>query len=705
MKPARLPLAGAILMGFWCFPVLHSFAQEKQPYEYAWEDPTKIKTADTCRQCHTSAYEVWADTKHATSFKTLHRKKAAEDIADRMGFKLIKRESLCLTCHYTPIIKDGTLRAESGVSCESCHGAAADWLNIHNNYGGKGLTYATETPEHKAMRIEETRRLGMRRPSDLYPVASRCFQCHTVPHEELVDKGGHGTGSADFEFVSWSQGKIRHNFFESFLTGDGTVNAERSPKRKRVMYVLGRALDVEYTVRGIAIAKENKRYFKAMSRRLRTASGEVRAIQSQVRISELDEILSLVRSAKLVPNNETDLMAVAQKIGDASKAFLDAHDGSKLAPLDPLVNGEPIPIPPEPEVTLTTTDQLASDAEAPDGAETSGNPTTTSSGSGQSGGNVVEKIDAIPAVGEKKAHLRPRSQFDTIGPGKCSSCHRHEPQSSWWFDDPHYAAVDPFFAGNPKNLKIAKLYGVSKAELTKGTSICMDCHGTVVTGKVARDVTDGVGCEACHGPAGSYLEPHQEGDPSQGLNRKGYLAAIKMGMTPKENADKRGEICASCHYITDERLLSSGHPSGQKFDYTKGLKTIKHWESPTVSDQVLAASYQKALTSRGPVPEVRLAREAEIIRKRVPAGQDGATKTVGDIIRDPENKKVAKPVVPKPRPVAPEQIVPSVNRQHVEIPPFPEILESMPVEEVLLLLKQRLEWLHKKLKNPAEEKP
>ncbi len=67
-------------------------------HEWAREDPAKIQTAETCGECHVSAYEVWKRTPHATGFKTLHRLKTAEAIAGRMGFKLIKRDSKCLQC-------------------------------------------------------------------------------------------------------------------------------------------------------------------------------------------------------------------------------------------------------------------------------------------------------------------------------------------------------------------------------------------------------------------------------------------------------------------------------------------------------------------------------------------------------------------------------------------------------------------------------
>ena len=34
-------------------------------------------------------------------------------------------------------------------SCESCHGAAQDWLELHSDYGGPNLTRELESREHR----------------------------------------------------------------------------------------------------------------------------------------------------------------------------------------------------------------------------------------------------------------------------------------------------------------------------------------------------------------------------------------------------------------------------------------------------------------------------------------------------------------------------------------------------------------------------
>ena len=690
---------------------------DKEPVYYAWEDPNKIKGADRCRQCHASEYDVWKKTPHAKGFKTLHRKQAAEDIAKKMGFGLIKRESLCLTCHYTTVIKNEQQRAGSGVSCESCHGAGADWINIHNQYGGKGFTHENETAEHKAQRIAQSRELGMRRPSDLYPVASRCFQCHTVPHEKLVNVGGHGTGSADFELVAWSQGQIRHNFYESFLHGDGTLNAERSPERKRLMYVLGRALDVEYCVRGLAVATQKQRFFKAMSRRLRTATGELRVIAAVAPAPQMKDILTMVREASIKPGNRAELMQLAEKIGTATRAFLDEHDGSRLAAVDPLIRGESIELPEEQPVAGRDLDGEANEETLIEAGRDSGVPAQSNNRTATpTAGNrpattprttrtVVSQ--AVPVSGAFKRAVHAPSNHKTIGPGQCSGCHRHETQSTWWFDDAHYNSANPFFEEDPKYMKIAKLYGLQTGQTLKGNQICMDCHGTVVSGKESRDVNDGVSCESCHGPAGDYLDPHQEGEKADGRQRSGLVAALGLGMLDVNQGAVRAKVCADCHYITDERLLSAGHHPGEDFDYAKGMAAIKHWERQTPAAASLKSEYAALLASRGPVPKVRLAREAVVETRTVaaPATAGGATATQAaprGTVPAHQVARAPRPTPPKPRPVDPVAIPDPKQVKPIQLPPFPEIDENMSVEEVLLLMKQRLDLLHELVKGDDE---
>ena len=149
----------------------------------------------------------------------------------------MKRDSDCLTCHFTAKIIEGKEKVISGISCESCHGPAAKWVKIHGDYGGKKVKKDMETPEHKAERLAKIEEAKMIRPQNLYRVAENCYQCHTVPNEKLVNVGGHKPGS-NFELVSWSQGEVRHNFFNS----DNKENRKASPEKKTTHVYCGTCL-------------------------------------------------------------------------------------------------------------------------------------------------------------------------------------------------------------------------------------------------------------------------------------------------------------------------------------------------------------------------------------------------------------------------------------------------------------------------------
>ncbi|MCZ6506642.1 MAG: multiheme c-type cytochrome, partial [Acidobacteria bacterium] len=598
-----LLLAGAL----WLLGGDPAGAQLEGYLEHALQDPLKIVSAEACGECHIAEHEVWKTTPHATGFKTLHRKESAEAIAGKMGFRLIKRRSLCFGCHYTPQERDGTTRVISGVSCESCHGAAADWMDIHNDYGA-GNDRRSEPAAHRASRLERSREAGMRLPSELYPVAANCFSCHTVPNEELVNVGGHTTGSATFELVKWSQGEIRHNF----LRGSGDRNVESSIERKRLMYVTGRAMDVEFSLRGMAVAREEGVYAKAMARRVRVACSELAEIASRAALPEIDRILATLREVRVIPGNESALLAAAESVAGATRAFLDGREGSQLASLDGLVLGLDEPTEPEEELVLAESGgPSASGGGSPPVAPTGGGgggSTPVTAGPTSDGGDSPPAIEAVSAEGELMRRIRPPESHDTLGPSSCGNC--HGPQNGWWYGDRHFEAVNPFFEKSRKNVQIARLYGIDPAKMARGDQVCMDCHGSVVSGRERREVQDGVGCEDCHGPAADWLEPHKEGDKSLGVNRPGYLQALRLGKRELLNLEVRAQVCTSCHYVTDPRLISAGHPSGADFDYGRGMVSIKHWDHSSAGSSRIVATCDAAVAKRGAVPRVRRARLA-----------------------------------------------------------------------------------------------
>lgn len=647
-----------------------SSAQEITKEKFLWHDPNKIVTAEPCSECHQLEYGAWEKTKHFTSFKTLHRKELAESITRKMGFKLVKRKSLCLKCHYTGVIKNEQLRAISGISCESCHGAAKDWIDVHNNYG-PGANYQTEAAEHKEQRILESKKNGMLRPSEVYGVVANCFQCHTVPHEKLVNVGGHSSGSRDFDLLDRID-EIRHNFLQAQFDPARSENAERSQERNRILYVVGKAVDLEYSIRGIAVSKETGGYGRAMNRRVRSAVSNLEAIQKRITIKEVQDMLSSLGDVSIGPNNESKLLIVAVKISKATKAFIVRNDGSELSVLDGVIAGT------ENLFAVKSIDTFTK----PKSTTTPNQLSIAAKESKPAGETQAETKSKPLSVYAKKNYIRPRSKFKTILPG----CNCHSDQVKWWETDRHFSSVEPFINKAEKNIQLATLYGISFSDMIGGNNLCMDCHGTVISDDPFGEVFDGVSCESCHGPAGEYEKPHQ-------VEGRAYLEGAKVGMGQLEDVVIRAETCAQCHYITDPRLISAGHPTGtgrpigKTFNLVERNQQIKHWKNPIVSAEELRVAYAETKRKRGATPEV------EIVTRKPPTEiqEAGSTQT-----RISDRQKPTDIIPPKPPPIIinHRQLI---EQKNIQIPPFPAINDSTSIEEILLILKKRIELLYEQI--------
>ncbi|MBV9859452.1 MAG: hypothetical protein JO038_05030 [Alphaproteobacteria bacterium] len=108
-----------------------------------------------------------------------------------------------------------------------------------------------------------------------------------------------------------------------------------------------------------------------------------------------------------------------------------------------------------------------------------------------------------------------------------------------------------------RGIRIAKNLGLPDAQ---NAQICLDCHAdNVPQDKRGREfqLTDGVGCEACHGAAVSWLGVH--------LSGAGHRANLAAGLYPTDQPAARAQKCLSCHFGDDKRfithqIMGAGHP-------------------------------------------------------------------------------------------------------------------------------------------------
>ena len=126
----------------------------------------------------------------------------------------------------------------------------------------------------------------------------------------------------------------------------------------------------------------------------------------------------------------------------------------------------------------------------------------------------------------------------------------------WQRQDKHAKAYAVLL--EPRSQRIARNLGLPDAHTAK---VCLDCHTDNVSENLRGrqfQVSDGVGCEGCHGGGQRWLGAHVAGVAStEDLHR--------LGMYPTQNPVARAELCLSCH-LGDEtkfvthRMMGAGHP-------------------------------------------------------------------------------------------------------------------------------------------------
>jgi hypothetical protein len=121
--------------------------------------------------------------------------------------------------------------------------------------------------------------------------------------------------------------------------------------------------------------------------------------------------------------------------------------------------------------------------------------------------------------------------------------------ATWSVSDKHARAYKALEEARGK--RMADLLGIADATRDKR---CTACH---VVGSLDKSRSDGVACEACHGPAEAWLGTHTK--PNS------HDASVKAGMTDTKNLAIRARTCLACHLGTagqevDHELIAAGHP-------------------------------------------------------------------------------------------------------------------------------------------------
>lgn len=123
--------------------------------------------------------------------------------------------------------------------------------------------------------------------------------------------------------------------------------------------------------------------------------------------------------------------------------------------------------------------------------------------------------------------------------------------------------------------RISSTLGLGSAS---SAAACLGCHATPAGERGDRyQISDGVGCEGCHGASSSWIASHY----AVGASHAGNVSA---GMVPLDNPQVRAGVCLDCHlgsgkpgqFVT-HAMMAAGHPR-LSFELDLFSSLQQHWD-------------------------------------------------------------------------------------------------------------------------------
>jgi hypothetical protein len=182
-----------------------------------------------------------------------------------------------------------------------------------------------------------------------------------------------------------------------------------------------------------------------------------------------------------------------------------------------------------------------------------------------------------------------------VGPGSCAatSCHGsvkpiansrvlQNEYSTWIIKDKHSRAYQ-VLTGDVGE-RMAKILNLGKAEAAPK---CLACHALAPAAEMQGrpfEISDGVTCENCHGPAQGWLGQHTAKDSPE----KHTQSVREFHMVDTRNVIVRTEKCLECHLGTankfvDHEMIAAGHPD-LYFELDSFSAVMpRHWNIPRLN--------------------------------------------------------------------------------------------------------------------------
>ena len=187
--------------------------------------------------------------------------------------------------------------------------------------------------------------------------------------------------------------------------------------------------------------------------------------------------------------------------------------------------------------------------------------------SGLGRGAIETSLMSLSGVYESTTTSPPQTSLGYVGLRTCAAaaCHGREgkaPGDSIWRNE-----YQTWASEDKHSNTFLLLYNESSQAMAQRLGLgnpveedrCLACHSINPANREEDfDISEGVSCEACHGPASGWVDSHY----TEGHTRVQSLAA---GMFDTKDLVRRTEICLSCHVGSPERnvgheLIAAGHP-------------------------------------------------------------------------------------------------------------------------------------------------
>jgi hypothetical protein len=189
------------------------------------------------------------------------------------------------------------------------------------------------------------------------------------------------------------------------------------------------------------------------------------------------------------------------------------------------------------------------------------------SASGQAAGGHFE---GVASCAGSTCHGRPEGNGAVVRQDELA--HWQDPSSPAGAHSRAYAALD-----SARGRRIATALGLGAAT---SAPACLGCHATAAppARRGARyQLTDGVGCESCHGAASGWLASHY-------AVRGTHADNVSRGMTALDRPAVRAGVCLDCHFGSAEpghfvthQMMAAGHPRvAFELDLFSALQ--QHWD-------------------------------------------------------------------------------------------------------------------------------